>query len=75
MKFLPNRRETVLDRIAYVSALDLPPGAVIVAKSSRQLTLEQAEALKAEFAKVLPKRKVIVLPPKIELDVVREVKS
>lgn len=61
-----------LDRVAFVSALEVPPDAVLVAKANRYLTREQAEAIQAAIQEVLPGRRVLVLPPWCELDVVRE---
>jgi len=63
------------DRIAWIAAVDVPSDAVIVVKSEMHLSVEQAQAIEEHVLKALPGRKVIVLPPELELDVVREVAS
>ncbi len=65
----------LLDHIAYITALDVPPDAVLCIKSARRLTAEHARLLEAEIQRVLPGRPVLILSPDLELVVVRDVQE
>lgn len=54
-----------------MTALDVPAGAVLVAKANRPLTVEQAEAIQRHISEAVPGHKVFVLPHGVELDVLR----
>jgi hypothetical protein len=58
------------ERIAFVSALELPPGAVVVIKSERMLTALQARLITSQVHDAIPGHKVIVLSPGLDMDVV-----
>jgi hypothetical protein len=52
--------------------LRLEPGDRIAIKSQRHLTVEQAEMLKRQLEAVWPGFPVVVLPPELDLVIVRE---
>jgi hypothetical protein len=67
--------EQDFDRIAFVSALDVPPDAILVARIHDELTAEQAEQLSDQIKANLPGRQVIVLSGGLNLDVLRDAKE
>ncbi len=61
----------LLSRIAYVTALDCPPDAILAVKCSVRLSPETAQTIKAQVEEALPGRKVLVLSPELDLVVLR----
>ena len=64
--------EDLLENIAYISALEVPADAVLAVKCRRRITADQAERILEQLGAALPGRPVLVLPPELDLVVVRD---
>lgn len=53
-----------------IAKLELAPGDAIVARVDRPITSDAAARLQASLERAIPRTKVIVIPPGIELTVV-----
>ena len=60
-----------LDHVECVQALDIPPGAILVVKCNRRLTVEQAKEAEAQVKAVIP-RPVLILSEGWDITVVRD---
>lgn len=52
--------------------LRLQPGDILVVKSERRLTVEQATALREHVKERIPDHEVLVIPPDLDLAVLRQ---
>lgn len=53
-----------------IAKLELSPGDALVARVDRPIAEEAANRLRAALERMLPKTKVLIIPPGIELSVV-----